>query len=136
MGRLPQELITAWYQQMWNCWDKAIISDICSEDIRFRGSLGETVFGHSGVASYMDQVRQAFPDFKNVVEEFISEDARAFARLTYTGTHQGPVLGFPPTGRKVVYSGAAVFAFHGGRIVDVWVLGDLYSLVRQLSAET
>lgn len=126
-------LIDVWYRRMWNTWDKSAIAEICSRDVTFRGSLGTTVRGHAGVAQYMDQIRGAFPDFTNTVEEVISEGDKAFARLTYTGTHKGPILGFAPTGRRVTYAGAAVFTFKDDRIVDVWVLGDLHGLTRQLS---
>ena len=127
-----RRLVDTWYEQMWNRWDKTTIPKICADEITFRGSLGETVHGHAGVAAYMDRIRQGFPDFTNVIKDVISEGDKAFARLTYVGTHQGTVLGFPPTGKKVTYSGAAVFTFHADKIVDVWVLGDVQTLTRQL----
>ena len=121
---------------MWNTWDATAIAEICTPDVTFRGSLGTTVRGYAGVAAYMDQVRAAFPDFTNRVEEVISEGDKAFARLTYTGTHQGPILGFEPTGKFVTYAGAVVFTFRDDRISEVWVLGDLHGLTRQLRVET
>ena len=125
-------LIDLWYRRMWNTWDKTAIAEICAPDVTFRGSLGTTVRGHAGVAAYMDQIRAAFPDFTNTVEEIISEDDKAFARLTYVGTQKGAVLGVAPTGKRVTYAGAAVFTFQGDRISDVWVLGDLHALLTQL----
>jgi ketosteroid isomerase-like protein len=86
-------LIDVWYQRMWNTWDKTAIAEICTPDVTFRGSLGTTVRGHAGVAAYMDQIRAAFPDFTNTVEEVISEGDKAFARLAYVGTHKGAILG-------------------------------------------
>jgi steroid delta-isomerase-like uncharacterized protein len=130
-----RRLIDAWYQRMWNAWDKTVIVELCDPEITFRGSLGVTVRGHAGVATYMDQIRRSFPDFHNAVEDVISEGDKAFARLTYTGTHAGAALGFEPTGKRITYAGAAVFRFKGDRIVDVWVLGDLYGLTRQLEGK-
>jgi predicted ester cyclase len=129
-----RDLINAWYTRMWNTWNKNVIAEICTEAITFRGSLGEIMHGHREIAAYMDRVRAAFPDFTNTVELIISEHDHAFARLTYTGTHQGPVLGFQPTNRRIGYAGAAVFTFRADKIADVWVLGDLYGLVYQLRA--
>jgi predicted ester cyclase len=101
-------------------------------DFRFRGSLGQEKHGHGGFAEYMDVIQWGFPDFRNDVEEIISEGDHAFARLTYRGTHSGEVLGIPPTGRRVEYAGAAVFRFRNDRIAEVWVLGDLHGLLSQL----
>jgi predicted ester cyclase len=62
----------------------------------------------------------------------ISEGDKAFARLTYRGTHGGELFGIAPTGRRIQYAGAAVFTFRGARIAEVWVLGDLFWLISQL----
>ena len=88
-----QRLIDVWYRRMWNTWDKTAIAEICAPDVTFRGSLGSTVRGHAGVAAYMDQVRAAFPDFTNTVEEVISEGDKAFARLRTSSPKRSKVIG-------------------------------------------
>ena len=127
-----RELIRRFYEDLWNPFDKSRIPELLTEDLRFRGSLGDEKAGHPGFAEYMDLVRTAFPDFTNQIEEIISEGDRAFARLTYRGTHRGEVLGITATNRRIEYAGAAVFGFRGGKISEVWVLGDLYGLLQQL----
>jgi predicted ester cyclase len=67
------------------------------------------------------------------VEETVSEGDRSFARLTYRGTHRGDIFGIAPTGRRVEYAGAALFRFQGSCIAEVWVLGDVYGLLQQLT---
>lgn len=125
-------LIETWYHRMWNRWDKSVLQEIICPDIAFRGSLGQVKRGYDGLSEYMDFVRAAFPDFTNHIEEIISEDDKAFVRLTYTGTYEGQIFGVAPTHKQVRYAGAAVFHFVGGRIREVWVLGDVYGLLRQL----
>jgi predicted ester cyclase len=68
----------------------------------------------------LDFVQRAFPDFTNEIEELISEGDKAFARLTYRGTHRGEIFGVAPTGRRIQYAGAAVFSFRGDKIAEVW----------------
>jgi hypothetical protein len=80
----------------------------------------------------MDRIQAAFPDFRDHLEEIISEDDRTFTRLTYRGTHHGTVFGIPPTGRRVEYAGTAVSRFRGEKIAEVWVLGDVPGLLQQL----
>jgi steroid delta-isomerase-like uncharacterized protein len=128
-----RELIRRFYEELWNPFDRRRIPELLTPDVAFRGSLGEEKHGHSEFVEYMATIEAAFPDFTNQVEEVISEGDRAFARLTYRGTHRGTVLGRPATGRRVQYAGAAVFRFRGGRIAEVWVLGDVHGLLRQLA---
>lgn len=130
-----EELIRVWYERMWNQWDKSVFPDILAEDITFRGSLGNVIAGHDGVGSYMDIIRKAFPDFRNHVEETITQGSKSFARLRYTGTHRGPIFGIAPTGKQIEYAGAAVFTFRNGKIGNVWVMGDLHGLIQQLKTE-
>ena len=117
---------------MWNNWDKTIFPDILHENITFRGSLGQEKKGYEGLSKYIDFIRTAFPDFHNQIDLIINEGNKAFAKLTYTGTHKGAAFGIPPTGKKIGYAGAAVFTFKEGKILDVWVLGDIYGLLLQL----
>lgn len=128
------KLIERFYHDMWNRFDKAIIPEILTEDLEFRGSLGQSKRGQKEFGEYVDFIQRAFPDFTNKIEETISEGDKAFARLTYRGTHRGEVFGIAPTGRPIQYAGAAIFKFRGDRIAKVWVLGDMYGLISQLKA--
>src|SRR5262249_14013853 len=71
----------------------------------------------------------------NRVEELVAEGDRVVARLTYTGTHAGALLGIAPTGRRVSYAGVAVFRIASGQIAEGWVWGDLHGLLGQLRGE-
>ena len=127
-----RELIERFYREMWNRFDKSLIPILLTEDVRFRGSLGQNKIGHAEFADYVDFIRRAFPDFTNEIEEVISEGDKAFARLTYRGTHRGELFGIAATGKRVQYAGAAVFRFRSDKIAEVWVLGDIYGLIFQL----
>ena len=127
-----RELIELWYHEMWNRWNKEVIPEIVDEKITFRGSLGKVNSGHGELSDYIDLIRNAFPDFHNSIELILSEEDKAFAKLTYTGTHRGELFGIAPTNRSIEYAGSALFSFRDGKIVDVWVLGDLHGLLQQL----
>ena len=89
-------LIERFYFEMWNRFDKTIVPDILTEDLQFRGSLGQSKSGHAEFHDYVDFIQQAFPDFSNEIEEIISEGDNAFAKITYRGTHRGEVFGIGP----------------------------------------
>ncbi len=125
-------LVETFYNVMWNTWSEETARAILTADIDFRGSIGLHVNGHEGFLRYMQTIRDAFPDFHNHIEDIIATDDRAVARLTYSGTHRGELLGRAPTGRRIEYAGVAMFTMDAGRISKVWVLGDLWGLMQQL----
>jgi predicted ester cyclase len=121
---------------MWNRFDKSVFGEILDPMIHFRGSLGQTKVGFDEFGEYVDYIQAFASDFHNEVLSTITEANMTFARLFYTGTHQGEVFGLAPTGKRFEYSGAAVFTFSDELISDVWVLGDIYGLTQQLSIDT
>lgn len=131
-GRGMEHLVRRFYDDVWNRWDEPAVDELLDEDFVFRGSLGDEVRGRDGFRGYRDRVRAAFPDFHNEIVDLITEGERAAARLRYTGHHQGEVLGAAATGVLVTYSGAAFFTARDGRLREVWVLGDVDNLRRQL----
>ena len=133
MNKLQNEsLIKEFYNDLWNRFDKGMISKILTKDISFCGSLGPHRKGHAEFAGYVEFVRKAFPDFHNEIVEIISEGDKSFVRLLYTGTHEGELFGIVPTHKRIHYEGAAVFKFRKDKISGIWVLGDIYGLFRQL----
>lgn len=127
-------LVERFYNEMWNGWCNDTAREILADDIEFRGSIGLQVTGHDGFIGYMNTIRGAFPDFHNRIDELVVEGDRVVARLTYSGTHEGPLFDHPPSGKRIEYAGVAMFTFRGGKIARVWVLGDLWSLMRQIGA--
>lgn len=87
-----RKLIERFYEEMWNRFDKSQIPTLLTQDIWFRGSLQQSKNPHAEFAEYVDYIQRTFPDFTNEVEEIVSEGGKAFARLTYRGTHRGELF--------------------------------------------
>jgi steroid delta-isomerase-like uncharacterized protein len=135
-GNRMEALVRRFYADVWNRWDDAALDDLLDGDFVFRGSLGDEVRGRDGFRGYRDKIRAGFPDFHNEVVELVTEGERAAARLRYTGHHRGTILGVAATGTLVSCDGAAFFTAREGRLLEVWVLGDVDGLRRQLTAAT
>ena len=127
------DLIETFYQRLWNAWDDALVESVLAEDFAFRGSLGQSTSGRDEWRAYRDGVRAGAADFHNAVVTLVCDGGNAAARLKYSGTHTGPLLGLPATGRHFEYAGAAFFTSNGTVLTSAWVLGDLDSLRRQLT---
>src|SRR5688572_22591064 len=132
MPEADTAIVRRFYEELWNRWDLAVADEIVAEDIRFRGSLGTTVRGRGEFKAYVESVRTAFPDWRNEIEDLFGAGDKVVARLTWTGTHRGELLGVPATGREVAYAGAAIFTIADGVITDAWVVGDTQEVWRAL----
>lgn len=129
-------LIRRYYEEMWNSWNFALVDELLSADISFRGSLGIKVQGLAAFCEYMRSVQRAFPDFHNKIKQLVAEGDHVVARLNYTGIHRGEMFGAQPSGKSISYAGAAFFRIGEGRVAKGWVLGDLVRLLQQLGVKT
>lgn len=127
-----KELVHAYYD-MWNDHDFEKADEFLDADIRFRGSLDIVANGIEGFKDYAHMVITAFPNLYHAVEMEVHEGSLAAVYVTYSGTHEGKLLGYEPTGNRISYSGAAFFHFKNGKIVNINVLGDLNALNKQLN---
>ena len=80
--------------------------------------------------------RAAFPDFKMTIEELIAEGDKVANRFTTRGTHQGPLMGIPPTGRTITVRGMEVHRVADGKIAESWICDDVPSILVQLGVLT
>lgn len=123
-------IVRRFFDHLWNRWELSVADEILTENLTFRGSLGNTLQGREAFKGYVEMVRLAFPDWYNQIDELILADdgSTVVARMTYRGTHRGTLRGVPPTGRPVSYVGVAIFRFTGDLISEGWVVGDTQEL--------
>jgi steroid delta-isomerase-like uncharacterized protein len=53
-------------------------------------------------------------------------------RWTQRGTHLGPFLGIPPTGKQIAYSGINIFRVANGQIIEDTPYWDFNVILKQL----
>ena len=132
MTKTPRELVERFYSVVWNEADEAVARQILDPDFRFRGSLGPELRGPSGFIVYLRALHAALENFTCNVEDLVIMGNRAAARMRFHGKHRGPLFGVAATGRDIVWSGAAFFTMRDDRIAELWVLGDIDAVKRQL----
>ena len=129
-----RELVSLFYEKLWNEIDFEIADEILHPNVTFRGSVGVGAIGHHEVCDYVRMVTTALSGYRCDVESLIAEVNHAVAKVRFSGLHVGEFLGYPPTGRHVEWIGAAFFTGDENKLRDIWVLGDLDSLRGQLSS--
>lgn len=131
----PSDLVERFYHQVWNKADETEARKIIAPDFRFRASLGPELRGPGGFIAYLRSVRAALENFTCTIEEMIATDYGIAARMRFSGRHRGKMFGVDATGRDIVWNGAAFFKTRDGVITELWVLGDIEAVRRQLAPE-
>ena len=108
-------------------------TDDCFNDV---ACFPERFDGPERVAERYTRHWQAFPDFTVRIKRILSADAdTVVTENEWTGTHEGPFQGLPPTGRRVTVRALVVWHFRGDRLQGETVFFDTGSIARQLGAD-
>ena len=95
-------------------------------------SVPQEVRGVEALKQYVTMYRTAYPDTRFTVEDQIAEGDRVVTRWTGQGTHQGELMGVPPTGKQVTVTGIELDRISGGKIEESWVNYDALGMMQQL----
>jgi steroid delta-isomerase-like uncharacterized protein len=119
--------------QLWNTADANIARQIYADHAaRYDPNNPEPIRGWAGIAGYVAEVRNAYPDFRLELHEMVAEGDLFASHWTCTGTHRGEYRGIPPTGRQIRLTGMTLCRVEKGRIVEDRVYFDRLSMFEQL----
>jgi steroid delta-isomerase-like uncharacterized protein len=107
------------------------LDDIVSQDYVLHP---EEVRGAEGLKEMVAGYREALSGLQVVVEQQFTEGDYVATRFTIRGTHDGDLMGTPPTGKEVAFSGITISRCEGGRIAEEWEITDTVGLLAQIGA--
>lgn len=81
--------------------------------------------GHDAVRKYLNMLRRAFPVVQVEVEILVQGEDRVAWQRTLQGVQQGPFMGFPASGRGIVWRDMVTSQFRDGLIAEEWLVTDL-----------
>ena len=88
--------------------------------------------GPESMRALITMLRTAFPDLHFAIEHLVAEGDTVAGRVTLSGTHEGPLMGIPPTGRSVRQASMHFVRFRDGKAIEHWGVRDDLSMMRQL----
>ena len=89
-------------------------------------------FGRDGDLQRAKLMIAAFPDGAYRADDLIAGHDEVVLRWTFSGTHQGHLMGVPPTGKQVTMAGITIYHLAGDMVVEVWEHYDKLGLLQQL----
>ena len=94
--------------------------------------LAEPVNGHQGLQTMLETYWKAFPDLHFTVTNTVVQDCCVALVWQAEGTHQGPIMNIPPTGRKVQVRGVSIIDVKDGLVVRGQYIWDLAGMLRHM----
>lgn len=74
----------------------------------------------------------AFPNYELRIEQMIAEDDLVAVIGRASGTHQGPFMGMPPTGKSWDVPLHITYRVKDGKIIEHWLVLDTVAFMQQL----
>lgn len=116
-------------QENWDSLDEVLASDYTLHDVP---GAEEDLVGHDAIEAYFTDMLEAFPDMTATIEEMVAEADKVAYRGRFTGTHDGEIMGIPPTGEKVHVDSTGFFRIEDGKIVEGRPQMDTFGMMKQL----
>ena len=133
MSEQNKAIINRLYEEVWNKGNLEVIDEIQTTNYVDHGpSSTDITNGLEEFKQLVTMYRNSFPDLNFAVEEIFAIEDKVARRWTVTGTHQGELMGIPPTGKQVVVAGISISRINGGKIEETWDAWDTGDLLRQL----
>jgi steroid delta-isomerase-like uncharacterized protein len=123
LGKFAEAVNTGKYE----LFDEAVAPDSVDHD----PAPGQ-VPGPKGYRAFFTDMRTAFPDLKADLAALVADDESIAFAYTLSGTHKGPLMGIPATGKKVSIRGLQLSKFRDGKMVERWGSSDQLGMLQQL----
>ena len=123
------------FAQVWSARGLHLVDELAAPDIVVSYPIPpEPMRGTEAFKAFLSDLVKGLPDVTVTVDETIAEGEKVACRWTMTGTHDGPLFGFPATGKQVQISGFTHYRIVGGKVVEETGAGNSLGLLQQLGA--
>jgi predicted ester cyclase len=117
-------------EEGWSRGNAAVINELFAPDfVEHQAGIAP---GRDGVLGASAALHAAFPDLRLTFEDVTATGDRVWARLRGTGTHLGPFMGVPATGRRIDITIIDIVRVVDGRLVEHWGVADRLTLLQQI----
>ena len=109
-----------------------LLDDLVAEDAVDNDPVPGQAAGPAGYRAFFGEMIAAFPDLHIAVERLVANDTDVAFAYTLTGTHGGPLMGHPATGKMFSVRGMQISRFENGKLIERWGSSDQQSMLEQL----
>jgi steroid delta-isomerase-like uncharacterized protein len=119
-------------EERWNKHRMDNVDEFFTKDIVGHLNSSDPASGQQKMNEGLAMFLNAFPDIRLTIEDEFAEGDKVVVRFTMTGTHQGELLGIPPTGKRVSSAGVSIYRLANAKIAEIWFLTDSLTVLQQM----
>jgi len=119
-------------EEVWSQGKLDVIDEIFAADYVDHTAGSPDIYGLKDYKQFVAMFRTAFSDLRFTIEDMISEGDKVATRWTGSGTHKGELMGIPPTGIQVTWTGISIGRTADDKAVEAWINWDNLGLLQQL----
>lgn len=135
MSEENKALARRWFEELFNQEELDVADEILAQGhLDHDPTLPDTSDGPEGSKETVRLYRGAFPDTHITVEDQIAEGDLVVTRWTARGTHQGDLMGVPPSGNQATVEGITINRISDGKIAESWANYDALGMMQQIGA--
>ncbi len=130
-----KEVVSRLYQEVWNDGNIEVANELVHEDFEDHPPTRFWDLNLRGPQALTDAVVQfhtAMPDFRDRAEHIVAEGDEVVYLGEISGTLQGELFGFKPTGKSMKVWGVNFFRMEDGKVRERWGQFDVLGMVSQL----
>lgn len=119
--------------EVWSKGDMALIDELTTDEyVEHDPALPEPIRGREALEETVAMYREGTPDLTKAVDETFVDGDTVIVTYTAKGTHEGEIMGVPPTGRSVEVDGVFVYRVEDGRLTEGTDMWDVFGLLAQI----
>jgi steroid delta-isomerase-like uncharacterized protein len=127
-----KELVRRFYKEVYGDWNMALVDEVVSPRFISHDWPKGSPTGPQGFRDFYSAIRSALPDARYEVDDLIAADDKVIVRWRLLGTHKGAFRGIAPSGRPIALKGIAIYRVEGGKLMERWVVTDLYGVLEEI----
>ncbi|WP_306055478.1 ester cyclase [Natronococcus wangiae] len=131
-GERTKQIARKYVEDAWNEGNTGRMDDVLTKDQLYHDPTVDGAEGLEEFKRFIRDYRNAFPDLRYDVEEYIVEGDKAAFWGRVTGTHEGTFMGLEPTGNEIDIMGIGVVRVEDGKVAERWANFDLFGMFQQL----
>ena len=113
--------------------DWSLLDDFFAPDfVAHNAPVPGVPLNREGMKQAAEIFRVASPGARHEVEMQVAEGDLVVSRIIGRGSHEGPLLGIPPTHRQIETEGIAIHRVRNGKIVEYWAVSDVARVLQQI----
>lgn len=124
-----KDLVSRFMDEVWDQMNPEAVDRFVAPDMIDHSGQGS---GRESVKRVVSLFASTFPNWSTTIEDLIAEGDKVVMRGVASGTHRGPFMGIPPTGKRVTVPGIHIMRIADNKIVEHWAQGDYLGMMQQL----